>query len=122
MDHVTPQGQQEPEEVSTCVECPDVPPPQIELYPDNRLGLVMNDDIPLGLVIDPHLPERPEAVAIARSIYSLTPLPEDQMVEPPAHLPVAWHGKMTVEKYHGEDTTADPYEVIESGQIGRAHV
>lgn len=67
-------------------------------------------------VLDPHLPERAEAVAIARSIYltnasvgpSLTNASDGS-----SHLPIAWHGEMTVEKYRAGES--EPYEVVKSG-------
>lgn len=67
------------------------------------------DEVTLGNccpdeIVDPYLPERPAAVAIARKAYG----------KPPAKLPIRWIGRIKVEKYHGDDTTGQPYEVIES--------
>lgn len=65
------------------------------------------DEVTLGNccpdeIVDPHLPERHEAVAIARRVYGAPP-----------KVPVRWHATMTVQKYRGAPA-GDPYEVITS--------
>jgi hypothetical protein len=71
-------------------------------------------------IVDPHLPERDEAVKIARNAYphlggnqeAYDPGPPPDDEETPDHVAIQWVGRMRVEKYREGDAT--PYEVIES--------
>jgi len=110
-DHMS-KHEPEPTEVSTCRDCPD-DDGAIEQDALSALESLREH------ILDPHLPERDDAVKIARNAYPHLGGNQEfyDPGQPPddgGHIAMQWVGKMTVEKYHGKIKPGDtPYEVIE---------